>query len=354
MTTARTTQTIKRARLLASALLIAQGLLVAVPITALAQFAPIAGQSNSGSYANPANGYTTQRVPLIQGAPNTPANQQAQQGPPPPIGSGSTPQNQIQGDTGAPLPPGSDPADTTGGSLFQTGQGSDRTTVYIYSNDSANRGNRMVQTIRPSALTADQKSQIGSILGVNMDSGEAAVTANASPSQIAQIQSILFPYPGSQNTNGRTTITEDSPAPNNGINKPGEQSLYTYQGPLPTVRTFCRYLVILGVVAATIWMAMAAYSVVMGNQYGGARVISAASGLMMLLCAYTIWKIVQMNTFKDNSNTPAQNNSKAGGDTVSNAYLNPPNTPVTPTGQGRQTPQRSGVPLQPDGASINR
>lgn len=76
---------------------------------------------------------------------------------------------------------------------------------------------------------------------------------------------------------------------------------YDFKGPLPTVRTFSRYLVTLGVVAATVFMALAAWSMVMGSQYGGARVMGAACGLLMLLAGYTIWKIVTMNTFHANS-----------------------------------------------------
>ncbi|MBY0546105.1 MAG: hypothetical protein K2W95_02380 [Candidatus Obscuribacterales bacterium] len=76
---------------------------------------------------------------------------------------------------------------------------------------------------------------------------------------------------------------------------------YDFQGPLPTVRTFSRYLVILGVVMGTVFMALAGWSVVLGARNGGARVIGAAGGLLLLLAGYTIWKIVQMNTFDFNS-----------------------------------------------------
>ena len=76
---------------------------------------------------------------------------------------------------------------------------------------------------------------------------------------------------------------------------------YDYNGPLPTVRAFARYLVILGVVASTVFMGMAAWSMVMGSQYGGARVMGSAVGLCMLLAGYTIYKIVMMNTMHANS-----------------------------------------------------
>ena len=76
---------------------------------------------------------------------------------------------------------------------------------------------------------------------------------------------------------------------------------YDFQGPLPTVRTFSRYLVILGVVCATVFMTLAAWSMVFGSPYGASRVIGAAGGLILLLMGYTIWKVVQMNTFHANS-----------------------------------------------------
>lgn len=110
---------------------------------------------------------------------------------------------------------------------------------------------------------------------------------------------------------------------------------YDFQGPLPTVRTFSRYLVILGAVSATVFMSLAAWSMVMGNQYGAARVMGAASGLLMLLAAYTIWKVVQMNTFNANSTgweshyrdgTP-QNLPGPGGAQPNNGPFTPPANP---------------------------
>ena len=81
------------------------------------------------------------------------------------------------------------------------------------------------------------------------------------------------------------------------------QQLYDFNGPLPTVRTFSRYLVILGVVFSTVFVTMAAWSMVFGNQYGAARVLGAVGGLLMLLAGYTIYKIVQLNTMHANSSS---------------------------------------------------
>jgi hypothetical protein len=326
----------RKVRLIACAWLCAQAVTLTLALTASAQFAqPLL----------PAND--------IADRISTPPGQQPPQGAPPPPGDGPIPMPEISGDVGAPIAPPSGAADMTHGNRFPAGNGQNRTTVYIFSAGKQGRGSRMVQTLRPDTLSETQRNQIGGILGINMNSDEAVINANASESDLAQIQNILAPYPGANNVGGRTKISEDSPAPRTGINKPGNESLYEYQGPLPTVRTFARYLVILGVVSATVWMALAAYSVVMGSQYGGARVISAAAGLMLLLCSYTIWKIVQMNTFKANSNTPAISQNRPNGAGVSDAYMNPPDLPQTPNA-GRNNPQRPGIPLEPLGGSINR
>ena len=85
------------------------------------------------------------------------------------------------------------------------------------------------------------------------------------------------------------------------LNRQKQSPKYEFQGPLPTVKTFSRYLVILGVVMATIIVSLAAWSMVFGSPYGGSRVIGAVGGLLLLLAGYTIWKIVQMNTFDFNS-----------------------------------------------------
>jgi hypothetical protein len=130
----------------------------------------------------------------------------------------------------------------------------------------------------------------------------------------------------------RQQIVADSPA----AGYPKEQPLYQFQGPLPTVKTFCRYLVILGAVCGTIFMALAAAAVVLGHPYAGSRVIGAASGLMLLFCGYTIWKIVQMNTFNANSPDNAQiNQAQAQGTVVQPQAPNLPVTPNAPGGVGR-------------------
>ncbi len=123
-----------------------------------------------------------------------------------------------------------------------------------------------------------------------MGNGGSKISIEGGTRQGAQgLENEGGPAPGAQGT-------QDQMFP-----KTPEGNNFDFQGPLPTVRTFCRYLVILGVVAATIWVGMASISVVMGNRNGVPRVYGAIAGLLLLLAGYTIWKIVQMNTFHANT-----------------------------------------------------
>lgn len=262
---------------------------------------------------------------------------------PPPIGDGPAAPGVTPGDAGGAQNVPSGASDATPGHSFPTGTGRDRSIVRVFHNGA--RGERQVTTIRPDTLSNDAIAQIEGILGVNMRSGEQSIEATATDAQMEQINEALAPYPQATNNGGRKYI--DSDAPGVGYPKPDRNSIYGYtpDHPLPTVWTFSRYLVILGVVSATIFMAMAAYSMVMGNPYGGSRVIGAAAGMMLLLSAYTIWKIVQMNTFNANSDTPAQNVSRPATAQVQDAFMARPTTPVTPGASGSNG--RSGVPVEP-------
>jgi hypothetical protein len=113
--------------------------------------------------------------------------------------------------------------------------------------------------------------------------------------------------------------------------------------PLPIVRRFCRKIVILGVVFATVYMAFAAFSVVLGHREGGQRVIGTAAGLMLLLMGYSIFKVVQINAWRyflpgefDETYTGFENKKQP---------LKKANTPVIPPEPGGQ--KRSNLPVQP-------
>lgn len=299
--------------------LISFGLLAATPQSASAQYA--------------------QQLPPFQAPP---------EGAPPPIGDGQVPLQAEPGDVQAPPSVPSGASDPTPGHQFPVGNGSDRTIVRIYRQRAGgatgqSRGEGMVQTIRPDQLSADQISQINGILGINMLGGQQSQDVQASNQQIEQVQNVLFPYPQAQDQGGKKFINSDSPA--QGYPKAGQESIYEFQGPIPTVRTFCRYLVILGVVSATIWMALAMYSMVMGHPYGGARVVGAVAGFMLLLMGYTIWKIVQMNTFNAMSDRPAIAQNRPN--EAQTNQINAPDVPAANPGAAGGRPNRSGVPVLP-------
>ncbi|HEY9787794.1 MAG TPA: hypothetical protein V6D17_20575 [Candidatus Obscuribacterales bacterium] len=292
---------------------------------------------------------------LAQYAQPLPPYQPVPEGAPPPPGDGPTPAPLLPGDVQAPPAVPSGTADNTPGHWFPVGNGRDRTVVRVYRQINGNalgqsRGEGMVMTIRPDQLSQDQIGRINGILGINMLSGEQSIDVQASPGQLEQINEVLAPYPPANNQGGRKFIDSDTPA--QGYPKPGDESIYDFQGPLPTVRTFCRYLVILGVVSATVWMALAMYSMVMGHPYGGSRAIGTAAGLMLLLMGYTIWKVVQMNTFNAMSDLPAVNRSRPNDAQVSDAYLQGSTVPGTPGPQNGGF-QRSGIPVVPLGNAKN-
>lgn len=293
---------------------------------------------------------------VILGLNAAPSQAQLGNPQPPPVGDGSVPPPVTPGDqTGGTLPP-TGTADNTPGTNFATGNGMNRTVVYVYEQSNTGRGNRMVMTIRPDSLPADAQGTINGILGINMGGGQQVIQVNATADQIAQINAALAPYPetqgtGDPNQTGRNGTLISTDAPNAAYPKPGRESLYRFDGTLPTVATFCRYLVILGVCMATVYMAMAAWSMVMGNPYGGARVIGAATGLLFLLGGYTIYKIVMMNMFHGNSLDQARPANRP--DNLQDAFMTRPNLPVTPGGGANAGANRQGVPVVPFGNAQN-
>jgi hypothetical protein len=140
--------------------------------------------------------------------------------------------------------------------------------------------------------------------------------ANVTNPQLEQFQNNQYPYPG-YSMNGRQferriatptgtrvervvskRIWGDFPGRTNQQPNPAWRAIESERSPIPTVRLFCRILVIAGVVFATVYMAFAALSVVLGHPHGGQRIIGTAGGLMLLLMAYSIYKIVVINAFR--------------------------------------------------------
>lgn len=186
------------------------------------------------------------------------------------------------------------------------------------------------------------------------------------------------PSSGTRLTNNGGTLQGSRPVVNNGGARSGAEGTqdtgfqaqkkdnkYEFQGPLPTVRTFSRYLVILGVVVATVFVAMASIGVVMGQRGGVDRVIGAVGGLLLLLASYTIWKIVQMNTFDFNSTTYQNMTRGQAAERQQNEKVNPlvkyappqdpGETPMAPTPGPNQIDPRQKQPVpkyRPTGPAI--
>src|SRR5262249_43510999 len=201
-------------------------------------------------------------------------------GAPPPPGSGPNPAPLIRGDA-APLPPPTGRADPGSGSWFPTAPATSRVSdspARYRTRDG--RGIRMVLPDRepgrePETWTDDF--------------------------ELERLQNQQYPWPESDMSgpvvNRRVETpagprTEMTPTKFISLDLPGRinyqpnQSWRTHEqqrSPLPTVRLFCRILVILGVVFATVYMAFAAWGVILGHKDAGQRVVGSAGGLMLLL-----------------------------------------------------------------------
>lgn len=264
---------------------------------------------------------------------------------PPPVDDSLPSVTQIAGDQGTPprVPTGT--ADPTSGLAanapidgIRTGVGRDRTVAYIYFE------NRMVRALRPDQLSALDLGRVqGLFPGYNLLGGQQTIYINASEDQLAELDDILAPYP-------EITNRDSSPGRHFWRTKPNltSYSNLTTNAPLVSVHNFCRWIVILGVVVATIFFAFAAFSVVLGHRDGAGRVVGSASGLMALLMAYTLWKIVHMNTHHINSTddfNSTTNFNRPETAIVNDANITPVNVPVTP--QTLPSNGRSGIPVLP-------
>lgn len=271
---------------------------------------------------------------------------------PPPPGSGATPPQLTQGDGGAlpPLPSGQAITPPVHGTNFKHEPEKARTFSGYYLNQDG-RGRRQIMRTPAEGPARDFERK----------------------EDLQRYNDRYYPYPGTEvgrafqkkvpDENGRPkTISW----PTKGINKdkPNEKSNYfgrnkpnkdwtkaeDTEAPLPIVKPFCRKIVILGVVFATVFMAFAAFSVVLGHKDSGQRVIGAAAGLMLLLMGYSIYKVVQINAWRFfeggdfDWTSPTFEHERTD--------LKPSDTPVVPLPPRGQ--KRSNLPVEPYGAQLNR
>jgi len=176
----------------------------------------------------------------------------------------------------------------------------------IVNGATVDRGTRVALTFQPDELTDSQRSQVEGIL--NLGAGGLAgnqpyQNITVSTATLQQIQQILYPpakasgniypYPGTPGNNIRNTpwttrtfIAADSPAA--GYPRyPSQEIPFLKQ----EIRDFAHYLVILGVVMACVQLVFVGAMMAFGHPYSGSKAVAAAGGLMLLLMAYTIWKV---------------------------------------------------------------
>lgn len=299
------------------------------------------------------------RQPGVLYSPN--ADQQV----PLPPGDGPQPWRVEPGDEIAPLPPPTGSADRGPGHGLPTYQAKDRTEVMVYVN------NAMAFVIRPDQLSAWQVSEINKILKINMLSGQQQIKVAATEKQVEEIQErVLNPYPNyKMETKSRPYVIYDPKTgqsslvfrndpmkalpmlsgkskQNPAVQNRDKESLWDIDGPLPVIRPMCRWLILVGMVAATIWVATAALSVVLGHPLAGIRVAQAFFGLGLLLCAYTIYKIVILNMMHRNSDRITSGLHRPYEAPVQDQFVQPSSAPPIPY-QTPITPNRPGIPVAP-------
>lgn len=248
-------------------------------------------------------------------------------------------------------------------SNFQTEVNPIRTTVLIYSNTkdlsnnatSESSARHLVLTLRPSLLAVGQICDINGILGINMLSGQPFIDAYASQHQLELIQAVLAPSACDSTSglaiinNGRKHIASD-PTPQQlaFMQRQGDDSIYIYKGPLPSIRTITRLFVVLGIVCATVYLGFAAFSVINGQMHSGSKVLGTAAGVMLLVMAYTIYKVLLVNAiYKTSDNETAdvlRHLSNLG--EVPGTDRNFADTPIIPLSTSGGIP-RSGLKVQP-------
>jgi hypothetical protein len=239
----------------------------------------------------------------------------------PAVGNGSVPKPEILGDKlpSRPAPTGTALSTPISGTPVSHLVNPGRTTVYIYSNctrgaDDLMAGKHLVLTLRPATLPSKVVNDISNILGVELNSGQKTIQANATAHQLELIQAVLYPS-ANDSTLGLATISENgtkqiNKAPTaeqwSQLRKSGDDSLYINAGILPTARVCARYFVMVAIAFSTVFLIFASSSIIFGQAHGGPRVIATGGGLMLLLMGYSIYKVAVINLF--NADTTLKQN----------------------------------------------
>lgn len=261
-----------------------------------------------------------------------------------------------------------------------------RSVVRLLGFDPTTKGAAELQTLRLDTLTAAQVAIVEGIFPqIAAQAGQPEIYVNnVTLDQMNQLNQALYPYPDTFASENQARLAAqqaqvhkgqlgwtppqwvqvsmqlDAPAPG----YPRETRSYQHYWIIPAVKQLSRFLVLIGVIAATIFLAIAAWGFIFGHREGSERVVSALSGLVLLLMAYTIWSVVMINandgqkpnvlvtdqgaTNMDNvraSDVIATNNSKAGGNYADPNLINGailPRVPAEPI-----SPPRSPQPVAP-------
>lgn len=224
----------------------------------------------------------------------------------PPPGDGDTPRPVVAGDQGQPDTPPTGQSDPTKGNIAGERQAKGTRPPSIYGDS-----NRILRNER-----GGQAQAVRNRLGPAQNYGEDENASQAlnDPRTYPYVAAVegaganrTRPSDGTNTDRQAKKVMSDSgtefgTTPDGEVTTPiRSNSAWAAQMnrmPMPTVRRFAKLLVIMGAVFATVLVAFAAFSMVLGHPYAGGRVLSTIAGLMILLGGYTIYKIVMINAFR--------------------------------------------------------
>lgn len=209
-------------------------------------------------------------------------------------GQGTHPAPEISGDTLTPPAVPTVGVFNSASSIFATQSEQIPLTIYLrtdtYSQNTHQfMGKRTVLTLRPNTLNAMQLDLVKGILQLDLSSAQTksqpALWLDVSENQLEQLQTVIYPTSTNAVSNNQSLVSAQ---------------LFHY---LPVVKRFARYAVLLGVVFATVLLAFATSSLVMGQRGSSEKIIGTGVGLIVLLLAFSIYNLLISNAANQSSST---------------------------------------------------